>query len=163
MAGSSNILKNLHIRNLRREDKASIIHIDSLSTGYTRDQYFDRKFRRFFGEDAPILLALVAESGRKVIGFIMGEINTGEYGISQPVASVDTIGIDSKFRHTGVGKALLEEFCSVAAKAGIQTMTTLVSEDWPEVITFFKTHNFKPVRMVALERELQIEGIFERR
>ncbi|MBM3326481.1 MAG: GNAT family N-acetyltransferase [Calditrichaeota bacterium] len=162
MEDPQSILAKLSIRNLRREDKAQVIRIDSLSTGYNRDIYFDRKFRRFFGEDAPILMGLVAEYQRRIIGFVMGEVNTGEYGISQPVASVDTIGLDPEFKRVGVGRILLDEYCSLAAKAGIEILTTLVSEDWPDVIAFFKSNGFKQVRMMALERKLETEGIFAR-
>lgn len=156
------ILKHLTIRNLRREDREQIIHLDSLSTGYRRDSYFERKFRRHFGEDAPILLALVAEYQKRIIGFIMGEVNTGEYGISRPVASVDTLGLDTEFRRIGIGRILLDEYCSIAAKAGVEVMTTLVSAEWPEVIAFFKSSGFNQVQMIALEKELKTDGIFER-
>ncbi len=162
MADDKTILRNMRIRNVRREDKERIIIIDSLLTGYRRDPYFDRKFRRFFGEDAPILLGLVAELNGRLVGFIMGEVNTGEYGISQPVASVDTLCVEPEFKRVGVGRSLLEEYCAVAAKAGVELMTTLVSEDWPDVIGFFESHGFNPVRLVALERKLETEGIFDR-
>lgn len=154
------VINALIIRNVRREDKGSIVEVDSLSTGYRRDPYFDRKFRRFFGEDAPILMGLVAEYKGKVVGFIMGEINTGEYGIEQPVASVDTLNVHPDFRRIGIGRILLEEYCSMAAKAGVEVMTTLVSQDWPEVVAFFQAQGFQPVRIVALERKLSREGLF---
>lgn len=162
MPANNDVLKKLVIRNLRREDKERVIQIDSMMTGFRRDPYFDRKFRRQFGEDAPILLALVAEYNGKLIGFVMGEVNTGEYGILSPVASVDTIGVDPEYKRDGVGRVLLEEYCSVAAKAGVEVMTTLVSQDWPDVIGFFESQGFNPVRLVALERKLEPEGIFAR-
>ncbi len=162
MSANNEILRKLVIRNIRREDKERVTIIDSMMTGYRRDPYFERKFRRMFGEDAPILLGLAAEYQGRLIGFVMGEVNTGEYGISQPVASVDTLGVDPEFKRSGVGRALLEEYCSVSAKAGVEIMTTLVSEDWPDVIAFFEAHGFNSVRLVALERKLETEGIFER-
>jgi len=162
MEDNREVLRKLVIRNIRREDRESVTGIDSLMTGYRRDPYFERKFRRMFGEDAPILLGLAAEYKGRLIGFILGEVNTGEYGITQPVASVDTLGVDPEFKRVGVGKALLEEYCSVSAKAGVEIMTTLVSQEWPDVIAFFEARDFHPVRLVALERKLETEGIFER-
>ncbi len=161
MSEKKDILRKLVIRNIRREDRERVTVIDSLMTGYRRDPYFERKFRRMFGEDAPILLGLAAEYKGRLVGFILGEVNTGEYGISQPVASVDTLGVDPEFKRGGIGKVLLEEYCSVSAKAGVEIMTTLVSQDWPDVIAFFEANNFNPVRLVALERKLETEGIFE--
>ncbi len=155
-------LKGLVLRNLKKEDLDAVVRIDSHSTGYPRNLYFERKFRRIFGDDYQLLLTLVAEMDRKVVGYIMGEANTGEYGISQPVASVDTIGIDPEYKRLGIGRILLEEYCAMAAKAGIELMTTLVSEEWPEVIAFFKAQGFKPAKMLALERKLEPGGAFER-
>ena len=37
---------------------------------------------------------------------------------------------------------------------GIVLMTTLISEDYPEIIEFFKSQNFEPARMKALELRL---------
>ncbi len=147
-------LSKLIIRNLRQSDFDSVVHIDSLATGYPRDHYFEKKFRRTLGEDSQVMLALVAELNGKVIGFIMGEANSGEYGIAQPVASVDTIGLDPDYKGLGIGKILMEDFCSVAERAGIELMTTLVPDNWPDVIKFFEAHGFKEAGMMALDRKL---------
>jgi len=143
------------MRNLRKTDLDEIIRIDSLSTGFPRNSYFKRKFARIFGEDHQLLISLAATDGDKVIGYIMGEANTGEYGIPETVASVDTIGIDPDYKRMGVGAILLEEYCALAAKAGIELMTTLISEDYPDIVDFFKSQGFKQAKMVALDRRLE--------
>ena len=85
----------------------------------------------------------------------MGEANTGEYGIPESVASVDTIGVDPDYKRMGIGAMLLEEYCALAAKAGIELMTTLVSEDYPDIIEFFKARGFQQAKMIALDRKLE--------
>jgi len=147
-------LNDLKLRNLRRDDIGAVIRIDSLATGYPRNTYFVRKFARIFGEDSQLLISLVATVGERVVGFIMGEANTGEYGIPEPVASVDTIGIDPEYKRAGVGRLLLDEYCALAAKAGIVLMTTLISEDYPDLVEFFKSNSFHPAPMLALDRRL---------
>jgi len=154
-------LKNVIIRNIRKEDFDQIVEIDSLAIGYPRNPYFDKKFRRMFGDDSGLMLALVAEYNKKIIGFIMGEANNGEYGIAEPVASVDTLGLDPDFTRSGVGKLLIEDFCTIAEKAGISLMTTLVASAWPEIIEFFKAHGFKPAGMLALDRKLNPQSQYE--
>jgi ribosomal protein S18 acetylase RimI-like enzyme len=151
---NSHSLENLVIRNLRQTDQAIVTHIDSLASGFVRNTYFERKFKRIFGEDAHLLISLVAELNGKVVGYVMGEANTGEYGIPEPVASIDTIGIDPSCQRLGIGKLLIEDFCALAAKAGVELMTTLVSENDVDLITFFMRHQFKPAKMVALDRPL---------
>ena len=147
-------LKNIVLRNLRRGDLDAIIEIDSMSTGFMRNSYFKRKFERIFGEDHQLLISLIAVEGEKVVGYIMGEANTGEYGIPESVASVDTLGVDPEYKRLGMGAMMLEEYCALAAKAGIELMTTLVSEDYPDIVEFFKTQDFKQANMVALDRKL---------
>lgn len=154
--------KKLVIRNLRSEDQNALVRIDSHTVGYPRNRYFDRKFTRFFGDDAPILLSLIAEYEGKIVGYIMGEVNTGEYGIPEPVASIDTLGVEPEFKRMGIGKILLEDYCSLAEKAGIELMTTLISQDYPDIIEFFKMNNFTPARMVALDRKLSPSSVFEK-
>ena len=108
----------LIIRNLHRKDLDAVIRIDNMATGYLRNAYFERKFSRIFGEDSQLLLSLAAESADRVVGYIMGEANTGEYGIPEPVASVDTLGVDPEYQRSGIGSILLEEYCAMAAKPG---------------------------------------------
>jgi len=155
-------ISKLIIRNLQQDDFTQIVHIDSLATGYPRDHYFERKFRRILGSDAQLQLVLVAEIDKKVIGFIMGEANIGEYGIVESVASVDTIGLEPEYKRSGVGKIMLDEYCSVAERAGIELMTTLVPSDWPDIIEFFKANDFKPARILAFDRNLNPKTKFEK-
>ncbi len=145
------------IRNLRQEDIKELIRIDSHATGYPRDSYFERKFSRIFGEESQLLLSLVAEVDNNIAGYIMGEANTGEYGIPESVASVDTIGVDPVCQHLGVGAILLSEYCTLAAKAGIEKMTTLVSGEDEDLLEFFERHNFKTAKIIALEKNLVSE------
>ena len=147
-------IKNVVLRNLRQSDLEQVIKIDSLATGYPRNSYFQRKFQRIFGEDSQLLISLVAVDGEKLVGYIMGEANTGEYGIPESLASVDTLGIDPDYKRQGVGTILLEEYCALASKAGIELMTTLISEDYPDIVEFFKAQGFKLAKMVALDKKL---------
>lgn len=154
MSPSHKDFSDLVIRNLKQEDLEVVIRIDSYATGIPRNLYFERKFRRIFGEDSQLLLSLVAEIRGRVVGYIMGEANTGEYGIPETVASIDTIGVDADYRGSSIGHMLLEDYCSMAAKVGVEVMTTLVSKDDQALIDFFKKYDFKSAPMVALERHL---------
>jgi len=147
-------ISNIVLRNLRKEDLDEIIKIDSAATGYMRNSYFKRKFERIFGEDHQLLISLVATDHDRVVGYVMGEANTGEYGIPEALASVDTLGVHADYKRLGVGALLLEEYCALAAKAGIELMTTLISEDYPDIVKFFKAQGFKQAKMIALERKL---------
>ena len=160
MAEEKDISK-LVIRPLQQEDFNRIVHIDSIGTGFNRNHYFEKKFRRILGKDAQLQLSLVAEIDNKIVGFIMGEANSGEYGIDEPVASIDTLGLHPEYRRFGIGKVLLEDYCSIAENAGIEYMTTLVSNDWPDIIGFFEAHGFKTAIMRAMDKKLNPTRKFE--
>ena len=147
-------ISNIVLRNLRKEDLDEIIKIDSAATGNMRNSYFKRKFERIFGEDHQLLISLVATDHDRVVGYVMGEANTGEYGIPESLASVDTLGVHADYKRLGVGALLLEEYCALAAKAGIELMTTLIPADYPDIVKFFETQGFKQAKMIALERKL---------
>lgn len=147
-------LSHIVLRNLRKKDLDAIIKIDSMATGFPRNSYFKRKIERIFGEDHQLLISLVAIDHDRVVGYVMGEANTGEYGIPETVASIDTLGIHPDYKRIGVGAKLIEEYCALAAKAGIELMTTLISEDYPDIVEFFKAQGFKQAKMIALDKKL---------
>ena len=39
----------------------------------------------------------------KIVGFVMGAINRGEYGIPEKIATIDTVGVHPEFQQAGVG------------------------------------------------------------
>jgi len=86
-----------------------------------------------------------------VVGFVMGELFIGEYGISQEEATLDTIGVDPDCQHKGVGEQLIKEFVDHLKRVGVGSVTTLVRWDDPNLIRFFSANNFKPSETINLE------------
>jgi ribosomal protein S18 acetylase RimI-like enzyme len=88
------------------------------------------------------------------VGFVMGEIYMGEYGIFQEEARLDTIGVDPGYQHKGVGEQLINEFMDHLRSVGVQKVNTLVDWNDSNLIQFFSTNQFSPSKTINLERSL---------
>jgi N-acetylglutamate synthase-like GNAT family acetyltransferase len=88
------------------------------------------------------------------VGFLMGELYMGEFGIFQEVASLDTIGVDPSCQHKGVGKQLMNEFVDHLRQIGVNKINTLVNWNDSNLIRFFSANQFSPSKTISLERNI---------
>ena len=92
------------VRTMREGDLDAIVAIDALATGRRRPSYFELMLQRAI-KQASLQISLVAELDGRVVGFLIGSLYYGEYGVVEPTASVDAIGVDPRYRGHRVGKA----------------------------------------------------------
>ncbi len=147
-------MEKFEIRLLRQDDLEAIVEIDAKVTGEVRDYYYQRKMESMVNRKGLIGTSFVAEYDGRVIGFIMGNIYIGEFGIPQTTASLDTIGIDPEYATAGLGTLLLEEFVTNVDAAGVESIQTLV--DWEDIplLRFFNRNGFIPSTKLNLERKI---------
>jgi ribosomal protein S18 acetylase RimI-like enzyme len=139
------------IRVIRPSDIGAVIALDAKVSGRERHEYYERKFAQALGRVQHIATSLIAEHEGKPVGFIMGDLYLGEFGIPETSATVDTIGVDPKFQRKGVASTLMREFCSNMKEAGVERIVTQVEwDDW-DILRFFHNHGFEPSRLVSLE------------
>jgi ribosomal protein S18 acetylase RimI-like enzyme len=144
-------IDKLVIRPISNADKEAILKIDGAVSGKERVSYIEAKFFRATEDKGQLLNSLVAEYESQVIGFIMGEIYLGEFGIPDDTAAIDTIGIHPEFQRKGIAHLLLDEYKSHARAAGVKRLHTLVEwNDW-QLIHFFDSAGFSPARTLSLE------------
>lgn len=143
--------QDILIRALRPEDIDRIVEIDEEVSGLNRREYYEKKFSSAFEGTRPMTISLVAMVEGKPVGFVMGEVLLGEFGIPADTATIDTIGVDPDRQGSGVGRALMEEFRSHVRKAGVRTVFTFVNWNEWGLLRFFESAGFSPGRMVNLE------------
>ena len=144
----------LNIRVIRKEDMDQVIALDARVTGGERREYYERKFAQVLGDVQHIATSLVAEQDGKILGFIMGDLYLGEFGIPETTATVDTIGVDPDIRRKGIATALMQELRGNMKAAGVERMITHVEWGSWDLLRFFHEHSFEPSRTVALELKL---------
>lgn len=139
-------------RLMEGDDFDAVVSIDEKVLNVSRPDYYEAKFEKLVSSKNYVPVSLVAENEEgTVVGFVMGELFMGEYGISQEEATLDTIGVDPDYRQRGVGEQLINEFVDHLKTVGVRSVTTLVNWDDPNLIRFFSANNFKPSETINLE------------
>ncbi|MCX8111192.1 MAG: GNAT family N-acetyltransferase [Syntrophorhabdaceae bacterium] len=146
---------NIKIRLMKAEDFDAIVRIDNKVLGLKRPEYYKLKFERFVQSKDYVPTSLVAETNDgTVVGFVMGELYIGEFGISQEKATLDTIGVDPDYQRRGIGELLINEYMAHLKKLGVEKVNTLVDWDDAKLIHFFSANKFSPSKLINLERTL---------
>ena len=113
------------------------------------------KFEKLFKSSDYLPTSLVAEEeDGTVVGFVMGALYMGEYGILREEATLDTIGVDPSYQHRGIGNQLIDEFMDHLKSLGVQKINTLVDWNDSKLIHFFSANQFSPSKSINLERSL---------
>jgi ribosomal protein S18 acetylase RimI-like enzyme len=140
---------------MRAEDFDAVVDIDGKVLKSRRPDYYELKFEKLFKSKDYLPTSLVAQTpDGTVVGFVMGELYMGEYGIFQEEASIDTIGVDPAYQHKGIGERLMSEFVDHLRQIGVRKVNTLVDWNDSRLIQFFSANKFVPSRTIHLERGL---------
>ncbi|WP_419657600.1 GCN5-related N-acetyltransferase [Desulfosarcina variabilis str. Montpellier] len=145
----------IHIRMMTADDFDAVVRIDKKVLNVSRPDYYTAKFEKLFKSVDYLPTSLVAEDDAgTVVGFVMGELFMGEYGIFKQEATLDTIGIDPDYQQRGIGKLLIKEFLNYCRRVGVKKLNTLVNLDDSKMIHFFNKNAFTPSKTVNLECNL---------
>ena len=145
----------IKIRLMKADDFEAVVAIDEKVLKASRPEYYEMKFEKLFQSNDYIPASLVAErEDGTVVGFVMGELFLGEYGIFQEEATLDTIGVDPDCQQKGIGKQLIDEFMDHLRELGVQKVHTLVDWNDSKLTEFFRANRFIPSRIINLERSL---------
>ena len=145
----------IKIRLMKADDFDAVVRIDQKVIKTSRLDYYKLKFEKLVHSKDYVPTSLVAEGkDGTVVGFIMGELYIGEFGISHEKATLDTIGVDPDCQHQGIGRQLINEFMDHLRTLGVQKINTLVDWNDSKLIHFFSANRFSPSKTINLERNL---------
>ena len=145
----------INIRLMKAEDFDAVVGIDEKVLKTSRPEYYEMKFEKLFKSSDYLPTSLVAEEkDGTVVGFVMGVLYMGEYGIFREEATLDTIGVDPSYQHRGIGNQLIDEFMDHLKRLGVQKINTLVDWNDSKLIHFFSANQFSPSKSINLERSL---------
>lgn len=129
------------VRSLSELDLDGIVRIAEKTRGrYEPDLWEDRV--TYYLRRAPEG-SLVAEVSGEVVGFMLGDIRSGEFGIEERSGWIEVLGVDPDAGGRGVGRALAEEMLARYRKAGVTVVRTMVDQSMPEVEAFFTRLGFE--------------------
>jgi ribosomal protein S18 acetylase RimI-like enzyme len=129
------------VRSLTELDLDGIVRIAEKTRGrYEPDLWEDRV--TYYLRRAPEG-SVVAEIDGELVGFMLGDVRTGEFGIEEKSGWIEVLGVDPDAGGRGVGRALADEMLARFRKAGVKTVRTMVDRSMPELEAFFSRLGFE--------------------
>jgi len=141
------------VRSLRPEDLGAITSIDAHAVGRRRERFLELKMQQAL-TDTGIAVSLAAEIDGHVVGFLLARLYYGEFGVVEPAAVLDVVGVHPDFRGRHVASALLDQLRTNLLGLGIRTVQTEVSWSHPDLMTFFQHEGFALAPRLCLDLDL---------
>lgn len=138
------------VRRLRPEDLARVVGIDAKILGRERSKYFESVLQRNL-RDTGVQVSLAAERDEIFVGYLLARAWYGEFGIVEPYAVLESIGVHPDFQGCGVGAALLEQLVANLNALGLTHLRTEVEWRDRELVNFFHRAGFTPAPRLCLD------------
>ena len=142
------------VRPVRRGDLDQVIALDATVTGLEKQSYWRSVYRRYGAGTNPQRHFLVAVAGRRIVGFLIGEVRDWEFG-SPPCGWVFAIDVAPDSRQAGVGTQLLQAVCTLFRRVGVRTVRTMLSSDNTLILSFFRSQGMMAAPYIPLEMDLE--------
>ena len=141
------------VRGVQPGDLAQVVDIDAGVTGLRKPGYWEEILQRYGGGRRQRYF-LVAESGGRIEGFIIGEVRDWEFG-SAPCGWVFAISVRPDARQGGVATRLLAAISDGFRRAGVTKLRTMLSRDNNLILSFFRSQGMMAAPFIALEKDLE--------
>jgi ribosomal protein S18 acetylase RimI-like enzyme len=139
----------VRVRPLDELDIGGITRIDERITGIYRPEVWERRVGYYLRRDPDS--SQVAEVEGRLVGFMLGDVRGGEFGIEEPGGWIERFGIDPDFRGRDIGRQLFDAMIRHFRDCGAGAVRTLVDERDQGVAGFLGAMGFQPSTMKALE------------
>ncbi len=142
----------LLVRPLEDTDLGAIVAIDEKISGAYRPEVWESRLRYYTRRDPEA--SAVAEIDGRVVGFMLGEVRSGEFGLEEPSGWVEVVGVDPDCRRQSIGQGLAERMFQHFRRRGVKTVRTLVDGGMEEIGRFFEALGFETEGLRALRKTL---------
>ena len=145
-------MAEVRIRPVTELDIEAICRIDESITGEYRPEVWEDRIIYYIRRDPDS--SQVAEAGGQVVGFMLGEVRGGEFGLEEPTGWVEFFGVDPQARDKGVGRSLIESVLGGFKAKGAHVARTMVRSEDKDIDAFIRRNGFTPAPVMALEKRL---------
>ena len=142
--------REIEIRPVSELDIGDIVEIDELLSGKYRPEVWEHRIGYYLRRDPEV--SIVALAGDQVVGFMLGEVRSGEFGLEEPTGWIEVLGVSPEFRGRAIGRRLGERLLENLRQRGAVVVRTLVDESQPELAGFFGALGFEPSRIKPYAR-----------
>ena len=145
----------VRVRPLDELDIESISRIDEQITGIYRPDFWEQRVMYYMRRDPES--SQVAEVDGKVVGFMLGDVRAGEFGLEEPSGWIERFGLDPEHRGRDLGKQMFGAIREHFRAAGVKTIRTLADRNDTRVGGFLDALGFGASALQALEIRLDGE------
>ncbi|HEX5611466.1 MAG TPA: GNAT family N-acetyltransferase [Burkholderiales bacterium] len=138
---------------LTAKDVDDLVRIDRHITGRERRAYIQHALDEALRESG-VRISLAARHDGVMAGYLMARADLGDFGRTEPVAVIDTIGVAPEYAHRGIGHALLSQLFLNLGALDIERVETIVSSGATELLGFFHAAGFAPSERLAFVKRL---------
>lgn len=128
------------LRTLTELDLDGLLRIVERTTGRYQPHLWEDRVTYYLRRDPE--LSVVAEEEGRVVGFVLADIRSGEFGLDEPTGWIEVVGVDPSRSGGGLGRALVEELLERFRGRGVGSVRTLVDRSMPEIESFFRKMGF---------------------
>jgi len=138
------------IRPVEELDIEDIAGIDEKLGGRYRPEVWEKRVFYYLRRDPEG--SFVATADGKLVGFMLGEVKSGEFGMEEPTGWIEVLGVDPGFQGRAVGRQLAGAMLEHFRNHGAHSVRTLVDDGMPQIESFFRALGFEsaPVKALAL-------------
>jgi ribosomal protein S18 acetylase RimI-like enzyme len=141
------------VRLLTAKDIDDVVRIDRHVTGRDRRDYVQHALDEALRESG-VRISLAARIDGVMAGYVMARADLGDFGRTEPVAVIDTLGVAPEYAGRGVGHALLQQLFLNLDALRIERVETLVEARTTELLGFFHGAGFAPAQRLAFVKAL---------
>jgi ribosomal protein S18 acetylase RimI-like enzyme len=140
------------IRPLDELDISAIVRIDERIGGIYRPEVWEERVGFYLRRDPGA--SQVAELDGRVVGFMLGDLRHGEFGIEEPSGWIERFGIDPDHRGRDLGRLMFAAMATHFRAGGAHTVRTLVKRGDTAVAGFLRALGLGTSSFEALEMSL---------
>ena len=141
--------EEVKIRRMTEADLRAVKEIDRLLVGEGRALSWPLRAEAEWAVYRPAL-SFVAELGDELVGFLLGDIRGAEYG-TDIAGWIDMMGVAPVHQRQGIGRRLVEAFCSECQRNGVKP-NVIIREDDQQLIGFWTSVGFRKGKLISFER-----------
>jgi len=138
---------------LTARDLEDIVRIDREITGRERRTYMQQALDEALRESG-VRISLAARQQGALAGYLMARADLGDFGRTEPVAVIDTIGVAPDCANRGIGQALVAQLFTNLAAIDIERVETIVAPGATGLLGFFHGAGFAPAERLAFVKRL---------
>ena len=138
-------MSSIEVRGLDTADIGDIVAIDEKITQQYRPETWDVRCAYYLRRDPDAALVAVADG--KVLGFMLGEVRSGEFGLEEPTGWIEVLGVDPDHQGKAIGRTLADAMLSYFKSRDAKTVRTLVDGDMADIAGFFGSLGFEPASL----------------